>query len=324
MDGNIIITNLTNPPILFFLLGMGASFLRVDLEIPKSLAKFLSLYLLLVIGFHGGVELSKAGITLNIMRTIMVAIGASILTPFYTFFILRKKVKIHDAAAIAATYGAGSAVTFVTAANFLYSLNIPFGGYMVAAMALIESPAIMSGLYLYHVYNPQKQEKKSAQQAHAMREIFLNSSVYLMLGSLLVGIIAGEHGFTALKPFTSDIFKGMLSFFMLDMGIIAAKRMWELKANSLFLSCFALCIPLINAITIITLSYLLGISKGNCLLLCASCASASYIAVPAVMRLIIPEASPGIYIPMALGITFPFNIAFGLPLYFYIISKVLS
>lgn len=325
---SIIIDNLLHPPVLFFFLGMIASFCKSDLKIPEPLPKLFSLYLLFAIGFHGGVELNKTGINHAVIITLGAAILMAALVPVYTFFILKIKLDVANAAAIAATYGSISAVTFITAITFLETSGLAeSGGYMVAALALMESPAIVIGIVLYKLF--EKKEKKDGSLepepygfswGKVLHEAFLNGSVLLITGSLVIGLVTGEKGWDTLSPFAKDIFKGMLSFFLLDMGLIAAKRIGDVKNTGIFLPAFSIVIPVINACISIFIAKLIGLSQSDALVFSVLCASASYIAVPAAMRLSIPEANPSLYVPMALAITFPFNIIVGIPLYFYIIT----
>ncbi len=315
MDISLILSNLLNPPILFFFLGLLAVLLHSDLEIPQPLPKFLSLYLLLAIGFKGGVELNQSGIDRSVLVTIGLAMLMASVVPLYSFFILRLKLAASDAAAIAATYGSISAVTFITATAFLQDLNIPYSGYMVAAMALMESPAIIIGVLLYRLSGNSNRGELS--WSELLRDAFFNGSVLLLLGSLLVGVLTGEAGKKELQPFTHGLFKGLLAFFLLDMGLVAARRLRDLRKAGVFLVSFAILMPLLNAALGMGLAYLVDMPRGDALLFIVLCASASYIAVPAAVRLAIPEANPSLYVPMALAITFPFNIIVGLPLYLY-------
>lgn len=319
MDVNLILYNFLNPPILFFFLGSLAVIVKSDLEIPQPLPKFFSLYLLLAIGFKGGVELSKSGLTSDVVLVLAVAVIAAAIVPLYTFYILKSKISVDDAAAIAATYGSISAVTFITATAFLNKLEISFGGYLVAAMALMESPSIVVGVLLSRYYSKTENDNDFSWK-ELLREAFLNGSVFLILGSLVIGFVTGANGAESLTPFTNDIFKGMLSFFLLDMGILATKRIKDLKKAGLFLTSFAIVVPIINGLIGILISHFLGLSKGDAFMMTILFASASYIAVPAAMRLSIPQANPSLFVPMSLGITFPFNIIIGIPFYMYIIN----
>jgi uncharacterized protein len=319
---SLVLSNVLNPPILFFFLGMIAVFVKSDLEIPAPVPKLLSLYLLFAIGFKGGVELAKSGINHNMVFTLIAAILMACVVPLYTFFILRGKLDPYNAAAIAATYGSISAVTFITAGSFLQQLDIVYDGYMVAALALMESPAIIVGLILVNLFTSEANKKQNFSWSEVLREAFLNSSVFLLVGSLIIGILTGQHGWEVLKPFSQDMFYGILTFFLLDMGLVAARRIKDLQKTGIFLILFALLIPLGNAAIGILISRLIGMSHGDALLFCVLCASASYIAVPAAMRLTVPKANPSLYVSTALAVTFPFNIIVGIPLYWYGINLI--
>ena len=227
MDVSLIVSNILNPPILFFFLGMTAVFVKSDLEIPAPVPKVLSLYLLFAIGFKGGVELIKSGITQEVVLTLAAAMMMACVVPIYTFFILKVKLDTYDAAAIAATYGSISAVTFITASAFLTELGITFDGYMVAALALMESPAIIVGLILVNIFTADG--KRDFSWPEVLQEAFLNSSVFLLVGSLLIGVLTGERGWHVLEPFTQGLFYGVLTFFLLDMGLVAARRIKDLQ-----------------------------------------------------------------------------------------------
>ena len=318
MDTNLIISNILNPPVLFFFLGMAAIFVKSDLEIPPPVPKLLSLYLLLSIGFKGGVELVKSGITLEVELTILAAMFMACIVPLYTYFILKIKLDTYDAAAIAATYGSISAVTFITAGAFLSELGIDFDGYMVAALALMESPAIIVGLILVNLFTTDG--KRDFSWGEVLQEAFLNSSVFLLVGSLAIGTLTGENGWELLSPFTQEMFYGVLTFFLLDMGLVAAKRIKDLQKTGTFLVLFAILVPIFNAAIGLLIAKFIGMPPGNALLFSVLCASASYIAVPAAMRMTVPEANPSLYVSTALAVTFPFNIIVGIPLYLYVIN----
>ncbi|GAB5523629.1 MAG: sodium-dependent bicarbonate transport family permease [Roseivirga sp.] len=317
-DISAILGNLLNPAILFFLLGMVAVFIKSDLSIPQPVSRFLSYYLLFSIGLKGGMELAENAGDSHMYALLGIALGLSILVPIYTFFILRAKLDIYNAGAIAATYGSISAVTFVTAIDFLRSNDIEYNGYMVAAMALMEAPAIIAGLILINMQNKTGSRRKT--MAFAMREAFTNGSIVLILGSLLIGAIADHDKLVAMTPFTNDIFKGILALFLLDMGLVAGKRLGAIRQSGPFLIIFAILIPLLNAAVTILLVEALNVELGNALLLTVLSASASYIAVPAAMRVTVPKANPGIYVPMSLAITFPLNIVLGIPVYFTVLN----
>jgi hypothetical protein len=322
MDGNLILFNILNPPILFFFLGMLAVFFKSDLEIPQPLPKLFSLYLLMAIGFKGGYELAQSGINNQIALTLIASVVMACIVPIYTFFILKIKLDSANAAAIASAYGSISAVTFITASSFLEKLHIAYGGHMVAALALMESPAIVVGLILVRVFKEKNDKEEVFSWSKVLHEAFLNGSVFLLVGSVVVGILTGEKGWEKLEPFTQDIFYGALTFFLLDMGLVAAKRIKELRKTGYFLIVFSAFIPIINAIVGIVIAKVLGFEQGNALLFAVLCASASYIAVPAAMRMTVPEANPSLYVSMALALTFPFNIIIGIPLYLEMIKII--
>ena len=315
MDTNLIVSNILNPPVLFFFLGMAAILVKSDLEIPPPIPKLFSLYLLLAIGFKGGVELVKSGITHEVMLTLLASMLMACIVPVYTYFILKIKLDSYDSAAIAATYGSISAVTFITASAFLTELGMDYDGYMVAALALMESPAIIVGLILVNLFTTD--ENRDFSWKEVLQEAFLNSSVFLLVGSLAIGSLTGEHGWELLSPFTQGMFYGVLTFFLLDMGLVAAKRIKDLKKTGIFLVSFAILIPIVNAAIGLLIAKFIGMPPGNALLFSVLCASASYIAVPAAMRMTVPEANPSLYVSTALAVTFPFNIIVGIPLYLY-------
>lgn len=316
MDVSLIVSNILNPPVLAFFMGMLAVFVKSDLEIPPPIPKLFSLYLLFAIGFKGGVELVKSGISQEVILSLLAAVFMACIVPVYTFFILKIKLDVYNAAAIASTYGSISAVTFITASSFLTQLGIPFDGYMVAALALMESPAIIIGLILVNVFTA-NDGKREFVWSEVLREAFLNSSVFLLIGSLVMGLLTGEHGWMVLKPFTQDMFYGVLTFFLLDMGLLAAQRIKDLQKTGVFLILFAILIPIVNAAIALAIAKIIGMPQGDTLLFAVLCASASYIAVPAAMRLTVPEANPSLYVSTALAVTFPFNIIVGIPLYLY-------
>ena len=298
--------------------------LGTDLEIQAPLPKLFSLYLLLSIGFKGGVELQHSGLGGNVVLTISAAVVMSVLVPIYCFFLLRSKFDVFNSAAIAAAYGSISAVTFITAESFLKVFNIQSDGFMVAALALMESPAIIVGLLLVKLAARDRRSDVNAGWGALLHEAFLNSSIYLLIGSLIIGFLVAffnPSGVEKMEPFTGRLFYGVLCFFLLDMGIIAAQRLGDLRRAGAFLTGFALLMPLLNAGIGLAIALLLGLSQGNALLFMVLCASASYIAVPAAMRMTVPEANPSLYISSSLGITFPFNIIFGIPLYMALIQR---
>ncbi len=317
MDFQILISNLTNPTLLFFVLGIVAAIVKSDLEIPEGSVKFISLYLLFSIGFKGGQELAHSSFTLEIVYSLVFGLLIASLIPLYTFFILKRKMSVSDAGAVAATYGSVSAVTFVAATTFLESQQIPFGGEMVAVMALMESPAIIVGVILMMRYD---KESESGNLKSIVQHSFTNGSVLMILGSLIIGLIADTKQAEGIKPFTTDIFKGFLAIFLLEMGMVTARRFTAFRKYGLFVTIFAILIPAINGCLVAFLSGFVTQNSGNRFIFAILAASASYIAVPAAMRLAAPKADPGLYIPMALGVTFPFNITVGMPLYYAIVK----
>jgi uncharacterized protein len=328
MDSSLILSNILNPPVLFFFLGMVAIFVQSDLEIPNPLPKLFSLYLLVAIGFKGGHELYESGLSPLIISTLLAAVFMASIVPVYSFFILRLKLDNYNAAAIAATYGSISAVTFITASSLLDKIAIPYGGHMVAALALMESPAIVVGLILVRVFNKKTADSSSKEEespetswGEVLREAFLNGSVLLLIGSVIIGVLTGGDGWAKVHLFVEkDLFYGALMFFLLDMGLVAARRIQDLRKTGMFLIGFAVLMPIANALIGIILAKVIGMGEGNALLFSVLCASASYIAVPAAMRMTVPEANPSLYVSMALAITFPFNIIVGIPIYLQIIK----
>lgn len=324
MNFHTILENFSHAPVLFFFLGIIAVFVKSDLEIPPAISKFLGIYLLFDIGIKGGEHLYESGFTPQVITVMLVCVLASFFFPFISYYILKRKFSNEDAGAVAAAYGSISAVTFATATSFLESQQVGFGGYMVAGMALMESPAIIAGLIIINMNKKKAPEdaEKALNYRMIIQEAFFNGSVFLLIGSMIIGYLVGNSGKEELTPFVSDIFVGMLSLYMLDMGLIAARRMQELKNNMGFALFFGLLFPGIAATISIGLCYFLGYSIGDALLQTVLLASASYIAVPAAMRLAVPEANLSIMLPMTLGITFTLNIALGIPTYFYIIQAI--
>lgn len=314
MDFQILISNITNPTLLFFLLGIVAVTIKSDLQIPESSSKFISLYLLFAIGFKGGQELANSQYSSEITYTLIFGVVMASVIPVYTFFILKRKLSPSDSGAIAAAYGSVSAVTFVAAVSFLEMQQIAYGGHMVAVMALMESPAIIIGVIMMMQFG--RGSEKTVNWKSIFQHSFSNGSVVMIMGSLIIGIIADTKQAEGIKPFTNDIFKGFLAIFLLEMGMVAAKRFSAFTKYGLYVSLFAIFIPLVNGCIVAYLSQFVTADVGNRFILAILSASASYIAVPAAMRIAAPEADPGLYIPMALGITFPVNITVGIPVYF--------
>ena len=312
--------NFLDPAILFFIFGVFAGAVKSNLEIPQPISWFLSLYLLMALGLKGGFALHKSGFTVEIALSLGLAILLAIFIPLIGYRILKTKLNTFDAAAIAATYGSVSAVTFITATQYLDQFNITYGGHMAAAMALMESPAIILAIVLAN-----KARSSQAAQTNAkiepigiskiLHESFTDGAQLLLLGSMVVGLLSGDAGQKLMAPFSIDLFKGMLAFFLLDMGLMAARNIKGLKGKPLITLLYAIGSPLSHALIALALCKLVGLPLGNTILLMVLASSASYIAVPAVLRHALPEVNPALYMGMSLGITFPFNIILGIPLY---------
>lgn len=311
--------NLLTPPILLFALGLAAAWLRSDLEIPAPAAKTLSLFLLFAIGLKGGVSLAEGGAGPEVLSSMGAALLASVLVPLWVFFALQRRFGAANAAGLAAAYGSVSAVTFITATGFLTQRGEVYSGHMVAALALMESPAIILGVAL-----ARKGTGGGADWRHLGRDAFLNGSVFLLLGSLLVGVLCGPARAEPLKPFINTLFPGLLAMFLLDMGLTAAKRVRDLRAVGRSALGFGLLAPPINAALGLGLALVFGLSPADGFLLIVLTASASYIAVPAALRMALPEANPGIYVTLSLAVTFPVNIVLGLPVYHHLAARFLG
>ena len=319
--------NLTNvlgasPPVLFFFLGMFAKLARSTLAIPKAVTKLLSLYLLWSIGFQGGVKLVHGGLTSEALSALGIAIGLACAMPIVVFGLLRRWLAAADAAAVAASYGSISAVTFVTACTVLTSQGVAYGGHMVACMALMESPAIVIAVLLLNWSERDASATRTA-WGKLLHEALLNGPVLLLLGSMVIGMVTGEKGYQAFKPLCTDLFSGVLVFFLLDLGLLAARRVGDLRRAGARLIAFGLLTPPVGASVALAAAWAAGLSAGDGMLLMVLAGSASYIAVPAAVRLVIPRANPGIFIPLALAVTFPFNIGLGIPIYLYAATKIL-
>lgn len=310
--------SLLDPAILFFIFGLVAGTLRSNLEIPPPIARFLSLYLLMALGLKGGFALSKSGLTGEVALGLGCALALAVIVPALGYALLVRRLSRFDAAAIAATYGSVSAVTFITAVQFLETQGTPYGGHMAAAMALMESPAIVMAVVLANAARRRDQVAVAGEPhglGKVLHESFTDGAQLLLLGAMVVGLVTGESGQQAMQPFSGDLFKGMLAFFLLDMGLLAARNFAALKSGSPWLLAYAIGGPLVHAALALALASAAGLSVGDTTLLMVLAASASYIAVPAVVREAIPEANPSLYFGMSLGLTFPFNILVGIPLY---------
>ncbi|MFM8692507.1 MAG: sodium-dependent bicarbonate transport family permease [Limnohabitans sp.] len=326
--------SLIDPAILFFVFGVFAGLVKSNLEIPPAISRFLSLYLLMALGLKGGFALAQSGLTQEVATGLSLAVALAVLIPLLSYVLLRRFLSGFDAAAVAATYGSVSAVTFITAIGHLENQNIAFGGHMAAAMALMESPAIIMAVLMANALR--RKQSVAAQDSTSgpgvwaspsfstnpplslgkvLHESFTDGAQLLLLGAMVVGILTGETGKAAMQPFSGDLFKGMLAFFLLDMGLMAARNLPGLKDQPLWLIAYGLLAPLVHAALALAMCLMTGLSQGDTTLLMVLAASASYIAVPAVVRYAIPEANPSLYFGLSLGLTFPLNILVGIPLY---------
>ncbi|MBU3579505.1 sodium-dependent bicarbonate transport family permease [Polynucleobacter sp. 73C-SIWE] len=313
-------TNFLDPAILFFIFGVFAGSVKSNLEIPPQISRFLSLYLLMALGLKGGFALHKSGFTSEIAFSLGLAIFLAIIIPIIGYLLLRRTLSVFDAAAIAATYGSVSAVTFITATQYLDQFNIDYGGHMAAAMALMESPAIILAIVLANKARASQSNDPTVKQeassiSKILHESFTDGAQLLLLGSMVVALVSGDAGQKLMAPFSIDLFKGMLAFFLLDMGLMAARNIKGLRGKPPITLLYAIGSPLSHALLALVLCKLIGLPLGNTILLMVLASSASYIAVPAVLRHALPEVNPGLYMGMSLGITFPFNIILGIPLY---------
>jgi hypothetical protein len=320
--------NFLDPAILFFLFGAFAGAVKSNLEIPQQISRFLSLYLLMALGLKGGFALHKSGFTAEIAFSLGLAIFLATIIPWIGYWILRRKLNTFDAAAIAATYGSVSAVTFITATQYLDQFHINYGGHMAAAMALMESPAIILAIVLANkARTAHAAQNKSSHEptgiSKILHESFTDGAQLLLLGSMMVGLVSGDAGQQLMAPFSIDLFKGMLAFFLLDMGLMAARNISGIRGKPPITLLYAIAAPLCHALLALALCKLIGLPLGNTILLMVLASSASYIAVPAVLRHALPEVNPALYMGMSLGITFPFNIILGIPLYAMIAKIVI-
>jgi hypothetical protein len=316
--------NLISPMVLFFALGLAAALARSDLTIPEAVAKTLALYLMMSIGFKGGAEVAASGVTARMLWVMLAGIVLSFLIPIIGFYALRavSKLSAVDAAAVAAHYGSISIVTFVAGTEAVRGAGLPFEGFLVAVAAVMETPAILSALLLARrARGGQPQAGEST--GELLREVGLNSSVVMLVGSFLIGWATGPKGLAMIAPFIVDPFRGILCLFLLDMGLVAGRGMREgAKHLSPPVLAFGIVMPLFSAGLAALAIWPVGLSVGGAALFITLTASASYIAVPAAMRLALPEAKPAIYLTLSLGVTFPFNLAIGIPLYLALAQRV--
>lgn len=311
--------NLLSPMVLFFALGLGAALARSDLSIPESIAKTLAIYLMMSIGFKGGVSISGVGVDLRLIGAMLAGAALSFAIPFVGFALLRLTTRLSavDAAAVAAHYGSISIVTFVAGTQAVVAAGLLYEGWIVAVAAVMEMPAILSAMWLARRgAAPGAGREGEAHQGELMREILFNGSIVVLVGSFVIGWVTGAPGEAVVKAFLVDPFRGVLCLFLLDMGIVAGRGLRQARKElTPPLILFGLYMPLIGAALGALIILPLGLSVGGTALFIVLAASASYIAVPAAMRVALPEARPAIYLTLSLGVTFPFNLTLGLPLY---------
>jgi uncharacterized protein len=312
--GQAAVANLLAPAVLFFALGAVAGWLKSDLTVPDQVAKTLALYLMLCIGFKGGVGAREAGLSAGMISASAIGLALSFLAPFAVYWVLQRISRVDrlTAAATAAHYGSVSVVTFAAGSEFLKSIGVEFGGYMTAVLALMETPAIVAALL---IAGSRVREADRQFKPELLREVMLNGAAVVLIGSFIIGVLTGERGMVKLDMFVNPLFQGVLCLFLLDMGLVAARRLMASPQLSPALIGFALIWPVVSAGAALGLSALVGLSAGDATLMAVLAASASYIAAPAAMRVALPQADAGVYLSLSLGFTFPFNLLIGIPLY---------
>lgn len=323
----LFLQNLLSPAVLFFALGIAAGLLKSDLAVPESISRYLSIYLMMAIGFKGGAALAGAeGGIASALPMLAAGAAMSFVMPFIAFWLLRRFTRLDAAtqAAISGHYGSVSIVTFVTAVTFLQQSALPYEGYVVAVLAIMEAPAILSALWIAHRAVPETIAAGKAATAKLSREIFTNGAILLLFGSFVIGMATGEKGLAKMEGFLVTPFQGILALFLLDMGLMVARQFHHMREFTFGLAAFGLYMPVVGAFSGLAVAALLGLDQGTGALFVVLCASASYIAVPAAMRLALPQAKAAIYLPLSLAITFPFNIVAGLPLYVLLAESVLA
>lgn len=322
----LISQNLLTPAVLFFALGVAAGFVKSDLDVPESISRYLAIYLMMAIGFKGGVAVTVApDVSHTMILTMLAGVVVGFLQPFIGYALLKGTTKLDSptAAAVAAHYGSISMVTFAAASAFLISREVAFAGYIVAVLALMEAPAILAGLFIAHRAAPQTRGHR-AEEKKLSREIFTNGAILLLFGSFIIGWATGQPGMDKMEGFLVTPFQGVLALFLLDMGLLVAKNLHNLRQFTWPLVLFGLYMPLIGAALGLGIAAAIGLDVGTGMLFTILTASASYIAVPAAMRLALPEANAAIYVPMSLAITFPFNVVVGIPVYYLLAQYFLT
>lgn len=316
MNLQLLTDNLTNPALLLFVLGLLAVLVKSDLKIPENSSRFIAIYLLFAIGFKGGQELAHSQFKLEMIWVSAICIVSGVAVTYYTYAFCKRKFSKPDAIAVAASYGSVSAITFVTALSFLEVQGIQYNGYMIAMLALMEVPAIIIAVLLLGKSTQGNQTNMLSMIKHS----FTNASVFIIIGCMIVGFLANDKQALDIKPFTNDIFKGFLAVFLLDKGIESGKNLKVFFKEGYFALGFAILVPIFNGCLFGLISNLILEDVTDRFLVAVLSASASYIAVPAAMKLANPEANSGLFIPMALAVTFPINIIFGLPIYMYVVG----
>ena len=312
-----------NPGVLFFILGFIATMLKSNLTIPEPVVRFLSLYLMLAIGFKGGVSLHGSGLAGDGLLIIAIILMMSAVVPLYSYFLLKRRLGVADAAAIGATYGSNSTLTYITAAGFLTSIGAAYEGYMTVALVVMETPAIILAVIMAQCAGRTKSTRSTRLVIH---ESLTDGTLVVLLGSMGIGYLLTALGTQAspLAAFISgDMFTGMLVFFLLYMGTVVGRKVRELDHFPPVLAAFAILAPIANGLIAIALSWFFGFDRGDALLLTILCASSSYIVAPAILKDTLPEANPAKYLTMSMGITFPLNVIIGIPGYWWIIERLL-
>lgn len=322
---DIAIATLLSPIVLFFLLGLAAALLKSQMTIPEAFAKGLAIYLMMSIGLKGGVEISKGDLGWDAGLVMISAVALSFILPVIAYSFLRFTTRLNevDSAAVAAHYGSISIVTFVAAQQAIKAAGLETSGYLVAVAALMEVPAIISALVIVHRGAGRSENVAGSDRGELAREVLLNASVVVLLGSLIIGWVTGEAGMKKVSPFFVDPFQGVLCLFLLDMGLSAGRGLrngWRQLGPGTI--AFGIYMPLVSGLIAAAVAALNGMEPGDAALLITLSASASYIAVPAAMRLALPKAKPSIYLTLSLGITFPFNLILGLPLYIWLAKAI--
>lgn len=313
---NAIQANLLSPAVLFFALGLIAAVAKSDLKFPEPIYAGLTIYLLVAIGFKGGVAIAEAGLA-RVWLPALAAAALGALIPLWTYPVLRFGGRLPgvDAAAIAAHYGSVSAVTFIAATNYLKAVDQPFENYATAFLAVMESPAILVGVVLGKMAAGRTGDPQAASIATAAHEALFGRSIFLLIGALVIGALCGEAGMKKVEPFFVAPFQGVLALFLLEMGLVAGRRLGDLRKVGAFLLGFGVVMPLLHGAAGVVLGRWTGLELGGAMLLGVLSASASYIAAPAAIRTALPDANPTLYLTSSLAITFPFNIAIGIPIY---------